>query len=279
MRIKKPPVTNAIRRFLLTFLIAFGVLYLALGAWLYFGQRSILYVPDTTRYPPEMAGLSDMEDVRFEAADGVLISGWYKKGPPGNPIIVYFHGNGGNNINHSRNAKPMLEAGYGLLLVEYRGYGGNPGGPSEEGLYNDGRGALNFLKSEGYTEEDMILFGYSLGTGVAIKMAEETSPKALILQAPYTSIADVAQGRYWFMPVQLLIKDRFDAADAVGGVKAPILVQMGTRDRVIPPKFSEALYEVAPQPKTLTVFEGLGHHDLGDPEVVADVFAFLEGLK
>ncbi len=219
-----------------------------------------------------------MRDVFFETPDGLTISGWYKAAPPGRPTFLYFHGNGGNNLNHSVNARPMIEAGYGLLLVEYRGYGGNPGSPTEDGLYNDGRGALNYLKSQGVKEADIILFGYSLGTGIAIQMANETSPKALILQAPYTSIAGVAQTHYWYLPVKYLIKDRFASKDLIGEIKTPMLFMLGTKDRVIPNKFSYGLFEIANEPKALEVFEGLGHNDLGNPEVLAAVFKFLDEL-
>lgn len=263
----------------MTFLIGFLTLYFIAGAFLYFTQRSLLYFPDTNRYGPGAAGLDDMTDVRFETPDGLTISGWYKKAPPGRPTFLYFHGNGGNNLNHSVNARPMIEAGYGVLLLEYRGYGGNPGSPTEEGLYQDGRGALNFLKTQGVADRDIILFGYSLGTGVAIKMASEISAKTLILQAPYTSIAGVAQSHYWYMPVKWLIKDQFAAGDLIGEIRTPMLFMLGTADTVIPPKFTYGLFELAGEPKTLEVFEGLGHNDLGDPEVLAAVFKFLNTLN
>jgi len=268
-----------LRRFVISFLIGFAVLYAGFGTWLYFSQRSILFVPDTRQYEPADANLPEMETKYFQTADGVIISGWYKAAPEGRPTILYFHGNGGSNRNHSGNADEMIAAGYGLLILEYRGYGGNPGTPSQEGFYNDGRAAITFLKSQGVSEGDIILFGYSLGTGVAIKMATEISAKALILQAPYTSISDVAQNRYWYMPVSLLIQDPFPALDLIDKVSEPTLYQYGTADRVIPPAFTKQLLEADRDPKTVAVFEGLGHLDLGAPDVVAEVFRLLDNLE
>lgn len=263
----------------MTFLIGFATLYLALGVFLYFTQRSILYLPDTTRFQPGDAGFPDMDVVSFETADGLTLESWYRKAEPGKLTVLYFHGNAANLLNHSFIARPLLAAGYGVLLLEYRGYGGNPGSPTEDGLYEDARGAIEFLQGRGVGENDIVLFGASLGTGIAVKIATEITPKAVILQSPYTSIAKAGQHHYWYLPVKWLIKDRFASDELISGVKAPLLFLVGTADGVIPPDLSYQLFELAGEPKSLEVFDNVGHNDLSENGGMKAVLVFLDELK
>jgi uncharacterized protein len=257
----------------------FALAYFGLLVWVYFNQRSLLYFPDRTPVAPADAGLTDMEIVHFGTADGLLLAAWYKAAPPGKATIVYFHGNAGNLLNHSWVARPLIEAGYGVLLVEYRGYGGNPGAPTEQGLIADGRAALAFLKAHGIEERDTVLFGASLGTGVAAALAAETSPKALILQSPYPSIAALGQAHYWYLPVKWLAKDRFDSAASIGKSRAPLLVVYAGNDKVVPARFSLALFELAPPPKTLERVDGAGHNNLAESGGLTHVLRFLASLN
>ena len=266
---KKPVLST------LAFLAA---VYLAMVVWMYFAQRSLMYFPNTETPDLVLAGYSDMAVVTTSTEDGLELFGWYKAALPGQPTIVYFHGNAGNLFNHSRIARPLIEAGYGVLLVEYRGYGGNAGSPTEDGLYADGRAAIEFLKAQGLAEKDMVLFGQSLGTGIAVKMAAEIEVRALILQSPYTSIADVAQSIYWYMPVKLLVKDRFDSQSIIGGITTPVLIFYGEEDRIIPAKFSIALYGAANEPKSLESIANAGHNDLGENGSSRLIVDFLEAL-
>lgn len=263
----------------MTFLIGFFALYLALGAWLYITQRSILYLPDTTRFSPREAGFPDMDVISFETADGLTLESWYKEAEPGKLTVLYFHGNAANLLNHSWIARPLIDAGYGVLLLEYRGYGGNPGSPTEDGLYQDARGALGYLKLAGLRENDVVLFGASLGTGIAVKMATEITPKAVILQSPYTSIAKAGQHHYWYLPVKWLIKDRFASDQRISEVKTPLLFLVGTADGVIPPDLSYQLFDLAPEPKSLEVFDNVGHNDLSDNGGMKAVLKFLDELE
>lgn len=270
------------RRSFLTLFFTFLALYLALGAWLYLAQRSILYLPDPTRYTPEDAGFSDMAVVTFQTKDGLTLESWYQEAEPGKPTIVYFHGNAGNLLNHSYIGHPLTQAGYGVLLLEYRGFGGNPGKPTEQGFYADARAAIEFLKGRGLKDKDLVLFGMSLGTGVAVKMAAEITPKALVLQSPYPSIAEVGQHHYWYMPVKWLVRDKFPAKDYIAANSAPLLVLAAENDKVIPFKFSKSLYEAAKKPKTMRIFKFGGHNDLsgnGGPEAVLEFLNQLDRGK
>lgn len=266
------------KQFLFSTLLITALAYGVMAAWLYFAQRDILYLPDTAKPGPVDAGFPDMDVVTYETADGLALYGWYRQAEAGRPTIVYFHGNAGNLLNHSWIARPLIGAGYGVLLVEYRGYGGNPGAPDEAGLLADGRAAINYLLQAGVPENDMMFFGMSLGTGVAVAMATEYTPAAVILQSPYTSIAKAGQYHYWYMPVRWLIKDTFPAEDWIKEVHAPLLVLVAEDDTVIPPKLSLELFAGANQPKTLETFTNTGHNDLSDNGGMKAVLEFLGRL-
>ena len=265
--------------FLFSSLLIFGGVYAVMAGWLYFNQRGILYIPYTAQPSPAEAGLPDMEVVEYQTADGLSLYGWYQQAVGDKPTIVYFHGNAGNLLNHSWIAGPLIEAGYGVLLVEYRGYGGNPGKPTEDGLYADGRAAIEFLKGAGINENGLVFFGQSLGTGIAVKMAIEYSPKALILQSPYTSIAKAGQHHYWYLPVLWLIKDKFPSDERIGDVAAPLLVLIAEHDTIIPPKMSRQLFALANQPKTLKELVNSGHNDLSGNGGMKAVLEFLGKLQ
>jgi len=266
------------KQFLFSSVLIGALVYSIMVAWLYFYQSNLLYFPDTSKPAPAVAGFPDMEVVGFAASDGLEIYGWYKPAAPGKATIVYFHGNAGNLLNHSWIARPLIEAGYGVLLVEYRGFGGNPGAPSEAGLKADGRGATEFLKGLGIPEGDLVFFGMSLGTGIAVALAAEYSPHALVLQSPYTSIAAAGQHHYWYMPVKFLIKDRFDSLAPIQQVTVPVLVVYAEGDRIIPPDLSVALFDAANEPKTLKMIENTGHNDLADEGGIDAVLEFLGTL-
>ena len=251
-----------------------GGYLLVLG--LMFGfQRQLLYLP--SREIPDLAAsvLADQaEPVRFETADGLKILSWFRPPPtPDAPVIALFHGNGGHIGHRAAKVQPYVDAGYGVLLVGYRGYGANPGRPSERGLYTDARAALDFLARQGVTADRLVLYGESLGSAVAVQMATEYEAAALILEAPMTSVAEVAQMHYPFVPARWLVLDRFDSRAKIDAVKAPLLLLHGERDRVVPVRFGRALIEAANEPKTARFFPEAGHNDLqafGAPLTVLD---------
>ncbi|HKI70210.1 MAG TPA: alpha/beta hydrolase [Verrucomicrobiae bacterium] len=219
-----------------------------------------------------------MNVVHFSTEDGLSLAAWYKPAAAGKPTIVYFHGNAGNLLNHSWIARPLIDKGYGVLLLEYRGYGGNPGTPAEEGLYQDGDAAVRFLESLGLETTDLVFFGQSLGTGVAVEMALRFPPKALILQSPYTSVPATGQHHYWYVPVKWLAKDRFDSAGKVNRIKSPLLVVYAEHDNIIPGQFSVDLFTQANEPKTLVAIPEGGHNDVAENGALTAVIDFMETL-
>ncbi|WP_435641663.1 alpha/beta hydrolase [Micavibrio aeruginosavorus] len=247
--------------------MAFATLcgYIALLVILYATQRNFIYIPDRHMEAPEFYGVQDYQVVPVTTDDGLTLSGWYHApSSPDRPVIVYFHGNGGSLIQRTERANLYAQAGYGVLFGEYRGYGGNPGKPSQNGLFSDARAYIDWLRARGVAENNIILYGESLGTGVATYVAAEyaTGVRGLVLESPYTSLSDIGRIRFFFVPIDLLMKDKFDTKSRIGSVKTPILVLHGSRDMVVPFKYGERVFEVAPQPKYFHEFPEAGHNDL-----------------
>jgi uncharacterized protein len=236
--------------------------YATVVGGLFFFQRQLLYLPDKSR--PELAGLAQLgvREVTIMTADGLSLLSWYLPSRPGRPVIAYFHGNGGHIGYRVERLVRFAQEGYGVLMLEYRGYGGNPGIPTETGFYTDGQGALDLLGREGVAPNRLVLYGESLGSGVAVRLAAENEVAGLILEAPPTSVAEVAQCHFPYVPASLLVVDRFDSLSRIGKVRAPILVMHGERDRVVPVRYGRALFNAAPEPKEGWFVPEAGHEDL-----------------
>lgn len=242
-------------------LIGFAALaYLGVVLAMLLVQKSLIYHPGGGVPTPGQSATPEAEIVTFPTADGLELRSWLVAPDYGFPTVVLFHGNAGHVGYQGRLVRPLIDRGYGAFLLEYRGYGGNPGEPGEDGLYADARGGIEFLISAGIPDVDMIFYGRSLGTGVAVQMATEFDPAAIILQAPYTSIPDVGAEQYWFVPVRLLATENFDSLSKIGGVTAPLFMFHGANDTLIPLEQSARLYAAANEPKQRMVIEGAGHN-------------------
>ncbi|MHA1598090.1 MAG: alpha/beta hydrolase [Alphaproteobacteria bacterium] len=256
---------------------------LVLGA-LYFFQRGLIYYPNTA--PPDItaSGVSDMQPVRTVTSDGLELLSWYRAATPGKPTLVLFQGNAGNIQHRGTKVRQFLDAGNGVMLVGYRGYGGNPGSPSEQGLYADARAALDYLENTGVAADRVVLYGESLGSGVAVKLAAEWADKAmpvagLVLESPFSSVVDSAAFYYPYIPVGWLLKDRFESTAIIADVAAPVMVIHGERDEVTPVRFGRKLFEAAVQPKQAHWIRDAGHNDLADYGLQDLVLDFLNGLS
>lgn len=261
-------------RLLVGGLAAILLVYAFLVGGLYLAQRSLLYLPDRTR--PQLGPLAELgyREITLTTEDGLSLLSWYRPPHDGAPVVAYFHGNGGHLGYRGNRMMRFAQAGLGVLLLEYRGYGGNPGMPSETGFYADAAAALDFLtRQQGIPANRLVLYGESLGSGVAAHMAAGREIAALILEAPFTRLADPAAYHYPYVPVSLLLRDRFDSLAAIGQVNAPILVLHGERDRVVPARFGHALFAAAPEPKEGWFPPEGGHEDLarfGGLDIVLD---------
>lgn len=241
------------------------IIYLVVVVFMYVTQRGHIYFPDTSQPDKRAAGVPDIETVTVDTQDGLRLSAWYAPpSAPEKPVIVLFHGNGGNIDIRGFKARLFMREGYGILLAEYRGYGGNPGTPTEQGLYYDGEAYIEHLiHNLNIPLQNIVLYGESLGSGVATEMAlRYKKVGGLILETPFTSLPDVGQHHMMFLPVKLLMKDRYNNISKIGSVEAPIFVFHGTKDRVVPTKFGRKLFEHAPDPKFMEIIEGGNHNDL-----------------
>jgi uncharacterized protein len=237
--------------------------YLAAIAGLYLYQRQLLYHPDRSR--PILGALARLgvHEIALPTADGLSLLAWYLPARGERPVVVYFHGNAGHIGYRADRVERFAREGYGVLMLEYRGYGGNPGIPSEVGLFEDAAAALRFIEAQGVPGHRIVLYGESLGTGVAVWAATMHAVGAVVLESPYTSIAAAAQHHYPFIPAAWLVSDRYDSLLRIGQIRAPVLMLHGARDGIIPLSLGEALFAAASEPKEQWVAPQAGHADLG----------------
>lgn len=236
----------------------------ALVAVIWLAQRSLIYFPDGHVPAPAAVGLAQAEPVRYTTSDGLDLEGWYvpARGPAADRTFIVFNGNAGNRAHRAVIAASLAARGYATLLVDYRGYGGNPGLQSERGLYRDARAALKYVLTRPDVDPSrLVYFGESLGAAVALELALEFPPAALILRSPFSSMTAIGARHYPFLPVRWLLRDRYPSIDRISRLRSPLLVIAGDEDRIVPPDDTELLFDAAPEPKELVVLKGAGHND------------------
>ena len=252
--------------------------YGGLLALMYVFQRSLVFFPDARRTPPAAAGFPQAEEVTLTSSDGERPLAWHVPPKGDRPVVLYFQGNAGALDLRVGRFQWLVATGTGLVALCYRGYGGSSGTPSEDGLIRDAIAAYGFAIAR-YAPRRVVLWGESLGTGVAVALASGHEVGGLILDAPFTSAADVGASAYPFVPVRWLMMDTFHSDQRIGRVHAPVLVLHGERDRIVPIRFGERLYALANEPKRMVRFPDGGHVDLDDHGAVDVVKKFLAELK
>ena len=254
-----------------------ALVYCVLVAAVFFGQRMFMYYPDPSVPDPAVSVVPEMQSHRLRTADGMAPLVWWL--PPADearPAIVYFRGNAGSIASSAGRARKLIDQGYGVLLAGYRYNAGGGGEPSEEGLVADGRAALDFALSQGIPAERIVVYGESMGSGIAVLIASEHAVGALVLEMPYTSMGDVLQDRIWYLPMRWLVRDQYESLSRIGRVTAPLLVIHGERDTLIPVRFGRRLFDAANEPKEGHFLPEGRHgnlHRLGAGQLVLD---FLE---
>ncbi|MEM7667427.1 MAG: alpha/beta hydrolase [Pseudomonadota bacterium] len=240
--------------FLFRTLVALATAYIAIIVILWVLQSRFLYPAPQTAAPltPGFA------EVTLQTSDGLDLRAIYREAEEGLPTIVYFHGNGGSISGASVSNAALVEAGMGALLVEYRGYGGNPGSPSEDGFYRDGEAAMGWLARQGIDPSETVIIGNSIGGGVATEMALRHDPAALILVAPFTSLPDAVQSNLWWVPARMLVRDQYRNAAKIGELNLPILIQHGDADTLIADSHGKTLSTLA-KDGTFQPFARSGH--------------------
>jgi hypothetical protein len=250
-------------------------IYLTFVGLMYVFQRKLMYHPTKNIEQPANYGLQDFSEYFIKTSDNVSIQLWYKKATDGFPTIIYFHGNAGNIAGRSDILAALGGKGFGVLATSYRGYGKSEGSPSEKGLYDDGRAALQFLTdTQNIPISRIMLFGESLGTGVATQIATEHPVAALLLQAPYTSVSGRAAEIYYFVPVKWLIVDRFESIRKISQVKSPVLIFHGERDEVIPVRHGRAMFEATTAVKQAYFMPEVHHNDFDSDVISSHVLNF-----
>ncbi|WP_326548161.1 alpha/beta hydrolase [Mycolicibacterium sp. ND9-15] len=224
-------------------------------------QRRLIYFPSPGPLPSAATALPNGQDVQIETDDAIRLGGWYFPVDGNNPAVLVFAGNAGDRSGRVPLASALNRMGCSVLLFDYRGYGGNSGRPSEDGLAADARAAQAWLAAQPGIEE-IVYFGESLGAAVAIGLAVERPPRALVLRSPFTSLPDVGAVHYPWLPVRRLLLDRYPSLERIGSLRVPLLVIAGTRDDVVPEPMSRRLYDAANEPKRYVLVPGAGHDDL-----------------
>jgi fermentation-respiration switch protein FrsA (DUF1100 family) len=259
-------------------ILAMVLVVVALG-WLF--QRRLIYLPAPGRVPPAPAVLHAGQDVAFDTADGLRLRGWFVPAATGRSraTVLVLNGNAGNRVARAPLAAGLSRAGLSVLLLDWRGYGGNPGSPSERGLVADARAARAYLAARGDVDPArLVYFGESLGAAVAVQLAVERPPMALVLRSPFTSLAEVGRVHYPFLPVGLLLRDRYASIEQVGGLRCPVLVVAGAGDGIIPWEQSRQLAEAIPEPKRFVLIPSADHNSLellAGQRVIGEVVRFV----
>lgn len=244
-----------------------GVVSLFLGGlWLF--QRSLIFFPDNTPPPAAENVFPYGQDIQLSTSDGTALAAWYvPAAETSQETVIVAPGNAGNRAARSALGELMAEAGYGVLLMDYRGYGGNPGNPTEDGLARDARAAHSFLRTQaGLANHELVYFGESLGAAVVTALAAEHPPAALMLRSPFTSLADVGQAAYG-VPVGWLLRDDFPVEAGIGQVESPVAVIFGDSDSIVPPEQSRAVAQASRDAGNETLEFSVTGADHNDPEL------------
>lgn len=241
--------------------VAVVLLYGLLVIATYALQRRLIYFPETQRIAPAHVNLPDVEERTLETPDGARVLVWYGRAKAGYPTLLYFHGNAGSFEFRQERIRRYMARGIGVYMMTYRGYGGSSGAPSEANNVADAKLAYDTLIATGVDPADIIVYGESLGSGIAVQVAAAKPVGGVILDAPYTSLVDVAATVYPYLPARWLMTDRYETMDYIGKVTAPLLVLHGEQDEIVPVAMGRAVFAAANEPKTLEVIAGAGHSD------------------
>ena len=223
--------------------------YIIIVLFTYLYQRKLLYHPSENNYTGDEIQF-EYKEVFIEVDKDIKLKSWFlEKDLKKDKTILYFHGNAGDLTNRVHKLNELNKFNVNILIISWRGFSGNPGKPTEENLYNDARKSVLWLNEAGVKNKNIILYGESLGTGVATELGQNNSFSGIVLESPFTSIADAAKIYYPYLPVNLLLKDRYDSIKKIKNIKIPILIMHGKKDNIVPFFMGEKLYQMANEPK------------------------------
>ena len=265
---------------IIEFIVVFYVFSLV---FLVFFQRNLMYFPyGSELQEPSLSGIEDYQIVTVRTELGHNVKGWYKAPQNGqSDVVIFFHGNGTINGPWYEKLRVFMRDGYGAFYAEYPGYAGNEGEPTEKNIYSSARAYIDWLTNEAsVVGENIILYGESLGTGVAVQMATEYEVKAVILESPFTSTADVAKRKYFMYPVDFVMLDQYRSEDKINDVDEPLLIIHGDADDIVPYVFGQRLFDAADKDnKYFYTVQGHGHQNSFTVDAYAKMLEFLRGLE
>jgi len=267
------------KNFFLSIITFILLIYLSVLVYLFFFQRNLLYLPNENNYSGDKLKV-DIDEVQIKTPDNINLLGWFhKKDLNKFKTIVYFHGNAGKLENRIHKLNHFKDMDINFLIISWRGFSENSGKPTEQGLYKDGKSAIDWLKNMGLDDKDIILYGESLGTGIAIEIAQNKNFAGLILETPFTSMIDAAKNVYPYIPVGLLLKDRYENDKKIKNINIPLLVMHGEEDQIIPFKMGKKIYEIANKPK-YSYFTKYDNHMMEyDEKLVFALTSFIKSLN
>ena len=230
-------------------LLIFVVFYFFIVISTYLFQRNLLYHPSENNYFGDELEVT-IKKVKIKTYDDIELISWYhKKNLKGNKTLLFLHGNAGSLENRIHKINHFKDMNINFLIIAWRGFSGNKGKPTEKGLYEDARSAVRWLASKGIKEKDIIIYGESLGTGIACEIAQKKNFAGIILESPFTSMIAAGKDRYPYLPVRLLLKDKYESNKKIKNIESPILIMHGKVDNIVPFHMGQKMYELANKPK------------------------------
>jgi fermentation-respiration switch protein FrsA (DUF1100 family) len=254
------------------------ITYLIVLTYIYLYQRNLLYHPLDNGYQEDKINF-DYKEIFIQNKEGIKLKAWlHEKDLINKKTIIFFHGNAGNLRNRNYKLNELSKFDVNFLIVAYRGFSGNQGKPSEQGLYEDARSTLNWLKIKGVKEKNLILYGESLGTAVAIEIAQNKDLAGIILESPFTSMVELAQKYYPFIPVRFLLKDKYETIKKLPNINSPLLVLHGRLDSIVPFSMSEELFKKANKPKFKYFIDNDDHMMRYDQKLLIEIKKFISDI-
>ena len=263
----------------LKIVIGILIIYTSFLVLLFIFQRNLMYHPDENNYSGDKLEV-EIKKVKIKTSDGIDLLGWFhKKDLNRFKTIIYFHGNAGKLENRIHKLNHFKDMDVNFLIIAWRGFSGNDGKPSEEGLYIDGNSAIKWLKNLGLSEEDIILYGESLGTAVATEIAQNNNFAGLVLETPFTSMIEAAKIFYPYIPVRILLRDKYENDKKIKNINIPVLVMHGEADQIVPFWMGKKIHEIANQPK-FSYFTKYDDHMMEfDEKLVFELKTFFKSLN
>ena len=254
-------------------------IYISILLILFFFQRNLLYHPSENNYSGDKLTAS-IEKVKIKTQDNIDLLGWYHKKNSNNyKTILFLHGNAGSLENRIHKLNHFGSMNINFLVIAWRGFSGNNGEPTEKGLYEDSRSAIFWLKKQGIVEKDIVVYGESLGTGVATEIAQNNNYAGVILESPFTSMIDAAKNKYPFFPIKFLLKDKYENDKKIKKIKSPILIMHGQVDKIVPFWMGEKIYNMANKPKYSYFTKHDNHMMEYDKNLLIVLKKFIESLN